>query len=93
MEAGLGFRQLSADEPVRGSFWGLFFILLLIHERKPGSLLWEYKVKLFCILCALACACEGAWKPDCKAAAAANAMVKTVLLIEQGVFGEWLRNL
>lgn len=75
----MGFKQLSADESVQGSFSGLFFILLLIHERKPGSLLWASKVRIFCILYKAACACNGAYKHDCKKAVA-NAIVTMLLL-------------
>lgn len=88
----MGFRQLSADESVQGSFSGLFFILLLIHERKPGSLLWEHKVKIFCILYVVACACKGEYKCDCRNAVA-NATVKMLLLTEQEAFGKRLHNL
>lgn len=88
----MGFRQLSADESVQGSFSGLFFILLLIHERKPDSLFWARKVKIFCILYMVACACKGVYKCDCKNVVA-NAIVKTLLLIEQEIFGKWLHNL
>lgn len=88
----MGFRQLSADEPVQGSFLALFFIQLLIHERKPGSLLRACKVRIFCILCVVACACKGAYKCDCKNVVA-NVIVKMLLLIEQEMFGKWLHNL